>query len=208
MRALAVRGSEAEQSICLLDEMYRLRARVFGDRLGWDVRIENGRECDPFDTLGPIYILTLTPKGEVVGSARLLPATGPTMVVDTFPQLLGRDGLRVHDALIESSRFCVDTNFAVGATSGSFHLATSTMFAAIIEWSMVNGYDEIVTATDVRFERLLKRAGWPMERLGEPCLIGKTMSLAGILPADRESFAKVAPPGYQSSISSPKRVAA
>lgn len=48
------------------------------------------------------------------------------------------------------------------------HQATLTMFAGIIEWSMANGYDEIVTATDLRFERILNRAGWPLRRLGEP----------------------------------------
>ncbi|MCP1748934.1 acyl-homoserine-lactone synthase [Bradyrhizobium japonicum] len=32
----------------------------------------------------------------------------------------------------------------------------------MIEWSMSNGFDEIATATDVRFERILQRAGWPI----------------------------------------------
>jgi hypothetical protein len=35
------------------------------------------------------------------------------------------------------------------------------MFAATIEWSMSQGYSEIVTGTDVRFERILKRADCP-----------------------------------------------
>ncbi len=56
---------------------------------------------------------------------------------------------------------------------------------------MANGYYEIVTATDLRFERILKRAGWPMQRLGRPCPIGSTMAVAGVLPADAASLHRI-----------------
>ncbi|MNF09257.1 Autoinducer synthetase [compost metagenome] len=64
---------------------------------------------------------------------------------------------------------------------------------------MASGYSEIVTATDLRFERILKRAGWPMQRLGEPAPIGNTIAIAGSLPADHGSFEKVCPQGYYST---------
>jgi acyl homoserine lactone synthase len=82
------------------------------------------------------------------------------------------------------------------------------MFAGIIEWSMANGYTEIATATDVRFERILQRAGWPMTRLGGVELIGETMSVAGVLPADRKSFSQVCPPSYRSVLRRLQRAAA
>ncbi|MCY1377946.1 Autoinducer synthase [compost metagenome] len=56
---------------------------------------------------------------------------------------------------------------------------------------MANGYHEIVTATDLRFERILKHAGWPMQRLGLPCPIGSTMAVAGILPVDVASLDRI-----------------
>ncbi len=62
------------------------------------------------------------------------------------------------------------------------------MFAGIIEWSMINGCSEFGTATDLRFERILKRAGWPMQRLGEPIRIGNITAIAGALPIDAVSF--------------------
>lgn len=102
--------------------------------------------------------------------------------------------------MVESSRFCVDTSLEAGRGGGQLHQATLTMFAGIIEWSMTNGYSEIVTATDLRFERILKRAGWPMRRLGEPAAIGNTTAVAGILPADRTSFERVLPAGYRSTL--------
>ncbi|MBO9134485.1 GNAT family N-acetyltransferase (plasmid) [Rhizobium sp. B230/85] len=182
----------------LLSQMHRLRAAVFGERLEWDVAISDAGERDEYDDLDPTYILAVTDDQKVVGCARLLPALGPTMLERTFPQLLATGSLNASASMVESSRFCVDTSLAAGRGGGQLHLATLTMFAGIIEWSMANDYDEIVTATDLRFERILNRAGWPMKRLGDPVAIGNTVAVAGTLPADRESFEGVCPHGYRS----------
>lgn len=199
MLACAIRNVAEQRDRILVDAQHRLRAQIFGGRLGWSVHVEEGREFDEFDSPNPTYILALADDSEVAGCARLLPALGETMLVRTFPQLLGAGELNAHSAMVESSRFCVDTSLAVGR-GGALHRATLTMFAAIIEWSTANGYSEIVTATDLRFERILNRAGWPMQRLGDPCPIGNTIAVAGRLPADAESFKRVCPPGYRSSI--------
>lgn len=207
MRAIGIDANEHGGAGSLLDEMYRLRARVFAGRLGWQVKIEQGRERDEYDALGPTYILALTDRGDVAGCARLLPTLGPTMLSRTFPQLLADGRLRGKLTMIESSRFCVDTR-GEGRGGRFLHEATLTMFAGIIEWSMSNGFDEIATATDVRVERILQRAGWPMTRLGDVELIGETVSVAGILPADRSSFEQVCPPGYRSDLRRLRRAAA
>ncbi|CLA18101.1 putative autoinducer synthesis protein [Mycobacterium tuberculosis] len=47
-----------------------------------------------------------------------------------------------------------------------------------------------------------------MMRLGGVELIGETMSVAGILPADLASFDRVCPPGYRSAVARARRVAA
>jgi N-acyl-L-homoserine lactone synthetase len=182
----------------LLRQMHRLRAAVFGERLEWDVLVTDAGERDEYDDLQPTYILAVTDGHKVVGCARVLPALGPTMLEQTFPQLLESGSLNASPSMVESSRFCVDTSLAAERGGGQLHLATLTMFAGIIDWSMANGYDEIVTATDLRFERILNRAGWPMKRLGEPLAISNTVAVAGSLPADRASFERVSPQGYSS----------
>lgn len=196
MRAVALGKHNAHLHTDLIGQMHMLRARVFYDRLGWKVRIVNGKEVDEFDHLEPTYILVVADGEKVAGCARLLPAMGPTMLRDTFPQLLANGRLEGHPQMIESSRFCVDTSATLGKPERSLHIATLTLFAGIIEWSIANNYREIVTATDIRFERILQRASWPMRRLGNPCLIGNIMSVAGILQADYESFTRVRPHGY------------
>ncbi|WP_172691196.1 acyl-homoserine-lactone synthase TraI [Rhizobium rhizogenes] len=197
MQILSVSADHHASNLEYLNQMHRLRAAVFGDRLEWDVAITKAGERDQYDDLLPTYILAIAAGQKVVGCARLLPASGPTMLEQTFRQLLENGSLGAHAAMIESSRFCVDTSLPAGRGGGQLHLVTLTMFAGIIEWSMANGFDEIVTATDLRFERILNRAGWPMRRLGAPVEIGNTTAVAGILPADHTSFEQVRPTGYQ-----------
>ncbi len=200
MRVTAIAKPRTAAEIRLIDEMHRLRARIFQDRLSWNVRCIDGREYDEFDDLAPTYIITLSNSDDVIGCARLLPTIGTTMLGAVFPQLLRRGRLPAHPRMIESSRFCVDTGCEEGRADGSLHTATLTMFAGIVEWCVANGYSEIATATDVRFERILKRAGWPLQRLGEPTMINETRSVAGILKADPDSFGRLRPTGYHSEI--------
>ncbi|WP_028734346.1 acyl-homoserine-lactone synthase [Rhizobium leguminosarum] len=201
MQALALSTPRTIQEAHLLQIHYRLRARVFSDRLGWEVDVTAGCESDRFDALRPTYILATAETGQLAGCARLLPTLGPTMVADVFPSLLPDGQLNGHAAMIESSRFCVDTALAEGRGDGSIHEATLTMFAGIIEWCFANGYTEIVTVTDLRFERILARAGWPLQRLGEPKKIGVTMAVAGTLPANAETFLRLRPSNYRSELS-------
>lgn len=207
MRAVAIAPRSYKDFADLLDGMHRLRARVFRDRLNWDVDVKNGHEADGFDDCNPTYILAVAGRNTVVGCARLLPATGPTLLSVLFPELRERGPFSPHATMIESSRFCVDTSLEAGRAGQALHDATWTMFAGIIEWSMINGYCELVTATDVRIERILRRAGWPMTRVGEPKRLGNTNAVVGLLPTDLPSFERVRPADYVSSIAPLRRAA-
>ncbi|MBB5553673.1 acyl-homoserine-lactone synthase TraI [Rhizobium lentis] len=205
MQVLAISTPRNVYETRLLHNHHQLRARVFSERLRWEVDVINGQESDAFDALAPTYILAISNSGAVAGCARLLPALGPTMVTDIFPSLLPSEGLGAHHFMIESSRFCVDTTLQEGG--GSVHQATLTMFAGIIEWCMTNGYREIVTVTDLRFERILARVGWPLRRLAEPKKIGVTTAVAGILPVNADTFLRLRPSDYRSELSSVSKAA-
>ncbi|RWE06219.1 MAG: autoinducer synthesis protein [Mesorhizobium sp.] len=198
MRILTVSPDLYGRHQSFLKQMYRLRAAVFGGRLEWDVSGTAGEERDRYDDYKPTYVLAINEPGMVAGCARLLPASGPTMLKYIFPELLEKGSLNPHPEMVDSSRFCVDTSQTPGREGGQLQLVTRTLFAGIIEWSMANGDSEIVTATDLRFERILKRSGWPMRRLGDPVAIGNTVAVAGSLPADCASFKQVCPAGYRS----------
>ncbi|MFN7090929.1 MAG: acyl-homoserine-lactone synthase TraI [Allorhizobium sp.] len=200
MQLLAISTPRTAKEERLLAAQHALRAKVFADRLGWEVDVDDGMEMDRFDDLRPTYILAVGGDDRVHGCARLLPATGPTMIQEIFPSLLPDGRLFAHAAMIESSRFCVDTQSQESSAQSSINNVTQAMFAGIIEWSIVNGFSDIVTVTDLRFERILSRVGWPLQRLGTPQKIGVTTAIAGVLPADRASFQRLQPPHYRSLI--------
>ena len=71
------------------------------------------------------------------------------------------------------------------------------LLAGIIDWCLSNEYLELVTATDVRFERILRMAGWPMKRLGPVTVINETESVAGSLEISKAVFERLRPEGYR-----------
>lgn len=199
MKIVAVRNGESRAGDRLICRMHALRARVFRERLGWHVTVKSGRETDEYDALDPTYLLAVTDDlRDLIGCARLLPATGPTMLGQTFPVLLDGKPMPRHRGLIESSRFCVDTELGTKNAARGLHFATMALFAGILEWSLLNSYSEVVTVTDLRFEKILGRAGLPFNRLGAPQQIGNTMAVAGIIPASLQNAIRVRPNGYQS----------
>jgi acyl homoserine lactone synthase len=90
--------------------------------------------------------------------------------------------------IVESSRFCVDTSRVTDLAGNGMRQATFLLFAAILEWSLDHGQRAIATVTDTRMERILRRAGWPLQRLGAPCMIGSTEAVAGLLAATDDTL--------------------
>ena len=170
-------------NVSLLMGMHRLRRKVFKDRLDWSVATTGDLELDRFDTLDATY-LVVADRGTVLGCVRLLPTTGPNMLADTFPELLDGGDAPNSDLIAESSRFCVDTELTDATTDGGLRRATFMLFAAMLEWGEARGIASIATVTDLRMERILRRAGWALERLGKPRRIGSTVAVAGLLPIE------------------------
>lgn len=173
----------------VLSEMHRLRSRVFRDRLEWDVHVSNGLEVDRYDRLGPAYLVSRA-QGRVQGCVRLLPSVGPTMLGDVFPYLL--DGAAPQDkAIWESSRFALE--LAPGAVRSGRGLAEATyeLFAGMIEFGLSRSLSAIVTVTDVRIERILRRAEWPLRRMGDVQQIGSTHAVAGSLEISHQALGRL-----------------
>lgn len=191
MHAVALRSGEFAGRLDLLKLMFRLRRRVFKDRLDWDVSSSDGMEIDIFDALGPTYLLALAEHDEVVGCVRLLPSTGPTMLGETFPSLLNGQPLPCDPNVLESSRFCVDTDRDANTLRGGLSHVTFLLFAAMIEYLGSVQARSIMTVTDLRMERILRRAGWPLERIAAPYPIGNTMALAGYLHCSEAALAMI-----------------
>lgn len=160
-------------------EMHRLRFRVFKQRLDWDVATTRQMERDEYDELNPVYLLQRSDKGELAGCVRLLPTTGPTMLRDTFSILLHGGPMPCQSGIWETSRFALDQRHVASVGAGGVATATYELLVGLLEFGLANGIRQIVTVTDARMERILRRADWRLQRLGEPVVIGDTRALAG-----------------------------
>ncbi len=174
-----------------LAAMQRLRFRIFKERLDWDVQVSGDMEVDEFDACHPVYLLQEGDDGRIQGCVRLLPTTGPTMLRDTFPALLGGQAAPGSEAIWESSRFGLDLCPGHAKSAGGIAKATYELFAGMIEFGLSRCLTDIVTVTDARMERILHRARWPLRRLGKPESIGKAIAVAGYLEISRASLARI-----------------
>lgn len=188
----------ADHFVDELSEMHRLRCRVFRERLDWDVQISGGMEIDEFDALCPSYLIQRAPSGRVQGCVRLLPTTGPTMLRNTFPLLLNNVPAPDSPAIWESSRFALDLDPDTREPARSLAPATYELFAGMVEFGLSRRLTDIVTVTDTRMERILRRAGWPLKRLGNPGRIGNTTAVAGYLEVSTEVLMRVRDAGQLS----------
>jgi acyl homoserine lactone synthase len=201
MNVVALSHHQFGANLDLLAAMYRLRRRVFKDRLDWSVSVSGEFELDVYDTLNPTYLMVVVQGGrEVLGCVRLLPTTGPNMLANTFPHLLAGRQPPHSERILESSRFCVDTKLASEVAVNGLHRATFILFAAMIETLKACNADCLVTVTDIRMERILRRAGWPLQRLGPPQQIGEARTLAGFLHRSDDVLAGLC---HQAGVSSP-----
>ncbi|WP_085905370.1 acyl-homoserine-lactone synthase [Kiloniella majae] len=150
-----------------MKSMFELRYRVFCERLGW-VPGENQMERDHFDDLFPSYLIKQEADGTVSACVRLLPSTGANMLRDTFPELLSGKDCPAEENIMESSRFAVDTALLKSRGDTELSKTTYELFLSMIEFGLGRGLTQIITVTDLRMERLVKRANWPYERLGDP----------------------------------------
>lgn len=157
-------------------EMHKLRAKVFKDRLGWEVPVLSGMEIDGYDALDPFYMMIREPGANTLrGCWRLLPTEGPYMLKDSFAELLHGEQAPHNAHIWELSRFAIETD-----CDSRYKVSQITMesFAAMTEYGRRNGIDRFVTVTTTSLERLVTRAGFVTERLGPPVQIGIEQAVA------------------------------
>lgn len=177
----------------ILDEMFRLRARVFVDRLGWDVNVEDGKEIDEYDSLDPHYVIGLNDNGEVVSCARALKTTGPHMLPDVFHAILDGEEPVVDERIWESTRFCVDTDKLCDTRgTNSVSYAMCELMIGSIEYASECGITDIVSVIDPIMNRVMKRANnAPAGYIGKTVPMGKVKAMAIIFECSQERINRI-----------------
>lgn len=181
---LAIEGVDRQAYPELFEQMFRMRAAVFSERLGWDVTVVDGREIDCFDAEDPLYLLCVDEVTQrLKGAVRLLPTTGPNMLRDVFAVLV--PGGSVESPLIwESSRFAINPDLSVGPgrqdVNQFVNTTTIELMCGLVEAAQLAAVEHIVSVFDARMARIFRAADCPYELIGVPTRIGRTMTYAGL----------------------------
>ncbi len=191
----AVQGADAARYPTWMADMHSLRARVFKDRMNWDVEVVDGQERDRFDDCNPLYLLSVDRQNRVLGTLRLLPTTGPNMLRDVFPTLLPEGEVVESPTIWESSRFAVDLAAPQPPAGTRVNRVTTELLCGIVEVGLMAGLDFIVSVFDAHMLRVLRSAGYAPDLLGHPRKIGSVTTHAGLFDVSEAAWQRIAAVG-------------
>jgi acyl homoserine lactone synthase len=164
-------------------QLFKLRHRVFRERLSWNVPSVQGEERDQFDDAEAIYLLSLARSGSVAGCMRLIPTQHRYMIEEVFPELL--DGMPVPhaDDVWELSRFAFESD-ASAENGWGFSGHVLELIRGATEFARQRGIKRYLLVTTISVERLMLHQGLHCYRLGTPKRIGGVASIALALEVD------------------------
>jgi acyl homoserine lactone synthase len=158
-----------------LRDIHILRAKVFRDRMGWEVPVLGGMEIDGYDALEPHYMVIRDGEQKIRGCWRMLPTMGPYMLKDTFPELAPGALLPEDETVWELSRFAIETD---GDNRFGFAERAREAMRGIVNFADAQGISKYVTVTTTAVERLLRHSGIETTRMGPPQQIGVEKAVA------------------------------
>ncbi len=185
-----VEGHNTGRYAHLLEQMFRMRARVFHDRLGWDVTVKDGEERDKYDDQNPVYIIYTDDAGQKVkGSLRLLPTTGPTLMADFFSDTIPDAVHLVAPTIWECTRFCLDED--IWLKDKAEILFTSTvLLVALGDLALQAGIELVIGNFDASALHLWRRIGCEVEILGSTSRYGRPVYL-GLHPISADIIGRI-----------------
>jgi acyl homoserine lactone synthase len=123
---------------------------------------DRGLEFDQYDELNPIYVIIEDERGEHVGSGRILPTVGRTMIAEHFPDLMG--GVAMSSPQIwEITRFCISPRITERRVALR---APSALLWAGCDLALRCGVEFCVGVFAEPMLRVYKAAGFAPEVLG------------------------------------------
>lgn len=158
------------------EPLFRLRYRVFHERLHWDVRCRDDMETDEYDDERTVYVAAVDDEDRVTGGWRLRPTIGRYMFEEVFPQLLYGAPAPHHPRVWESNRFVVDKNSTRDSRYG-FNETARALFRATARYALDQGIDEYVMVLSAGVVRLTRSSGLVVHQYGPPLRIGDVLSV-------------------------------
>lgn len=165
---LLVQANEYQKYAELLDQSFRLRKRVFADRLGWNVSVSGPRERDRYDDLQPVYLLWCDQeRSQLYGSVRLMPTTGPTLLYDVFRETFPDACDLMAPGIWEGTRMCIDEDtIARDFLSMRLDRAFCLLLLALCETALAHGIHTMISNYEPHMRRVYQKAGAELDELG------------------------------------------
>lgn len=185
---IIVQKHEYEKYSALLQQSFRLRKRVFFDRLGWDVSVDGDFERDAYDDLGPAFLMWCNDAADkLYGTVRLMPTTGPTLLFDVFRSTFP-DAALCAPGIWEGTRMCIDEVVIQQDFPGiSSSRAFSLLLLALCECGLDHGIHTLVSNYEPHFRRIYQRAGLQVTELGRSDGFGRFPVCCGIFDVSEET---------------------
>jgi N-acyl-L-homoserine lactone synthetase len=175
----------------LMEEMFRLRARVFRERIGWNVQVADGKERDKYDDEAPVYVIYADDEArEVKGCLRLLPTTGPTVLADCFSDTLPEAAHLSAPSIWECTGFCLDDRILSRGNQEELYFASAVLIAALGEVAIKAGIESILGNFDSTMLRHCRRIGCEVDVLGSTQRYGQPI-YAGLFPISEPILRRV-----------------
>jgi acyl-homoserine lactone synthase len=180
-----VSGQDAARYPALMEEVYRLRHRVFVEELGWsDLASADRLEQDQFDGPDAVHHICVR-DGKVAGYQRVLPTVKPHLLTDVFPELCEGPAPRGLDTY-ELSRYCVAPGYREGRRGVSS--VGSELMAGGLEWALASGVNKIVVEGETIWVLRWLQLKFLVRPLGFETKIGNQRIVATLIEFNRSTL--------------------
>lgn len=170
-----------------LAAVYALRHKIFCTQKSWVPTNKEQQDVDAYDCLNPVHFIHLDDEDEVDGCCRIVPTTGPNMLRDIFPELMGGHPMPCAESMWEISRFAVDTE-RLDDSYTMISDVTSELLITLFTYALKKEISRIVAVTDTAFERVLRRAGLYTTRYAPPRKYHNCEAVAGYAVVSEETI--------------------
>lgn len=166
-----------------LTQAYRLRHRVFAERLKWVPERADRLEDDMYDAWSD-SIGVFSGEAKLLGLVRMTHAPVPFMLESEFSAcLVGNHRVRKEANTAEITRLAVDPAISDHGLSSKL---MKTIFKGMYQWCLIHNVRYTYMVVEHRLLRVVQRMGWPCRPLGEPVALppAEVLSIGGLLDLD------------------------
>ena len=183
-----VSGQDAHRYPARMEQVCRLRHKVFVEELGWsDLARADGLERDQFDRADAIHQICIR-DGEVAGYQRMLPTVKPHLLSDVFPELCEGPLPRGLDTF-ELTRYCVAPSYREGRRGVSS--VGSELMAGFVEWGLACRVNKVIIEFETIWVLRALQLKFLVRPLGFETKIGNQRIVATLLQFNRATLQAV-----------------